>query len=254
MNVLITGANGYIGRVLTDAFVGCGWEVYATDHHKEPVVERTTYVQANLTVHYDICKLVDAFKPEKIKALVHCAAFTGTGKLPTNSTSGEDAAIDRRRATWAVPLSEQSLESFRYSFDLQCVSIFDLIQQLRPKMDADTSIVVLGSIYQDNAPPGHLYKNLGYHSPMGYSATKGALAQMVRHLAWEIAPARINILKPGGLERGQEKRFQGRYKRLVPLGRMGTEQDLVEPCLFLAGEGSRYITGSTLSVDGGFSA
>ena len=63
----------------------------------------------------------------------------------------------------------------------------------------------------------------------------------------------MNALSPSGIFRDQDARFVQRYKRETPLGRMGTEDDMVGPILFLASDLSRYMTGHNLVVDGGFS-
>lgn len=77
---------------------------------------------------------------------------------------------------------------------------------------------------------------------------------MARWLSTTMAPeVRVNALSPGGIFRDQDARFVQRYERETPLGRMGTEDDMVGPILFLASDLSRYMTGHNLVVDGGFS-
>jgi NAD(P)-dependent dehydrogenase (short-subunit alcohol dehydrogenase family) len=81
-------------------------------------------------------------------------------------------------------------------------------------------------------------------------------------LAQELAPSgvRVNALAPGVIEtpmtettRLNPARLQAFMAR-IPMGRLSQTEDLVGPVIFLAGNMSRYVTGITLPVDGGFLA
>jgi NAD(P)-dependent dehydrogenase (short-subunit alcohol dehydrogenase family) len=81
-------------------------------------------------------------------------------------------------------------------------------------------------------------------------------------LAAELAPlgVRVNALAPGVIEtpmtvstRANEERLRGFMGR-IPMGRIGQTEDLVGPVIFLSSDMSRYVTGVTLPVDGGFLA
>jgi 3-oxoacyl-[acyl-carrier protein] reductase len=89
---------------------------------------------------------------------------------------------------------------------------------------------------------------------VAYDASKGGIEAMTRAIALDLAPygVRVNAVVPGlirtydisdevAVERGQ----------VVPLGRLGSPEDLAGPTVFLATEDARYITGATLVVDGG---
>ncbi|ABF40376.1 short-chain dehydrogenase/reductase SDR [Candidatus Koribacter versatilis Ellin345] len=99
----------------------------------------------------------------------------------------------------------------------------------------------------------------GYRGLSAYAATKSAMIGMTKSLAREIAPANVtvNAVLPGFLETemtgslGEAQRAS--VLRRVPLGRMGTTEDVLPMVLFLMGEGARFITGQTFVVDGGSS-
>jgi NAD(P)-dependent dehydrogenase (short-subunit alcohol dehydrogenase family) len=71
---------------------------------------------------------------------------------------------------------------------------------------------------------------------------------------------RVNALAPGVIETPMTKATRENPERLktfltrIPLGRLGQTEDLVGPVIFLASDMSRYVTGITLPVDGGFLA
>jgi NAD(P)-dependent dehydrogenase (short-subunit alcohol dehydrogenase family) len=93
-----------------------------------------------------------------------------------------------------------------------------------------------------------------------YSISKAAVAQMTRAMAAELAPhgIRVNALAPGYIatdmnsdflysSRGQE------MMRQVPLGRYGEMEELDECLMMLAGDRSKYLTGTVIPIDGGHS-
>ena len=89
-----------------------------------------------------------------------------------------------------------------------------------------------------------------------YSASKGAIIAFTKALAKELAPMNItvNCVAPGAIDTDMMKRFSDEEKRAlceeIPLGRLGTPQEVAEAVLFLAE--NRYVTGQVLGVNGGF--
>ncbi|MCH7641539.1 SDR family oxidoreductase, partial [Patescibacteria group bacterium] len=85
-----------------------------------------------------------------------------------------------------------------------------------------------------------------------YTATKAALEMLVCDIALELAEygIRVNAVAPGAIAIRGEK---DKATRHVPLGYRGVPQDIANAMVFLASEKGSYITGQTLTVDGGFS-
>ena len=101
-----------------------------------------------------------------------------------------------------------------------------------------------------------------------YCSTKAAVISITQSMALELASdnIRVNAVAPGVIDTpmwdvvdsqfakyenkplGQKKHEVG---EAVPLGRMGDPADVADPCVFLASDDARYITGQTLNVDGG---
>lgn len=90
-----------------------------------------------------------------------------------------------------------------------------------------------------------------------YTMTKTGLEGLTRQMAIEFAPAvRVNAIAPGptATERNFEydPRFSESWQPLIPLGRVGTVDDLLGPTIFLASDAARFLTGQVLHVDGGW--
>lgn len=95
-----------------------------------------------------------------------------------------------------------------------------------------------------------------------YSATKAAVAQIVRTLAAELGPqgVRVNALAPGVVETPltrpitQNAGWYQAYAARSALGRWATADEIAGPVVFLASDAASYVTGSLLVVDGGWTA
>ncbi len=92
-------------------------------------------------------------------------------------------------------------------------------------------------------------------SPAGtvYGMSKAAVAAMVKGLALDLAPRgiRVNNIQPGPIETDMTAEHIERIKDMVPLGQVGQADDIADLVSYLAGSSSRYMTGASLTIDGG---
>jgi NAD(P)-dependent dehydrogenase (short-subunit alcohol dehydrogenase family) len=91
-----------------------------------------------------------------------------------------------------------------------------------------------------------------------YGAAKGAIASLTKALALELAPAGItvNAVAPGAIDTplnasAYTDEVRRNYEQRIPLGRIGTSEEIADVVVFVASDGARYITGQELLVDGG---
>jgi 3-oxoacyl-[acyl-carrier protein] reductase len=90
-----------------------------------------------------------------------------------------------------------------------------------------------------------------------YDASKGGVEAMTRALALDLGPygIRVNALAPGSVDvRGFTPEEAAERGETIPLGRVGTPEDMAGVALFLASDDARYVTGVAISVDGGLLA
>ncbi|EWG98242.1 SDR family NAD(P)-dependent oxidoreductase [Halomonas sp. BC04] len=163
-----------------------------------------------------------------------------------------------------APVEEYSLAEWRKIMAVNLDGVFlvsrcvgrHMIEQGR-----GGSIIHTGSIYGELGSDPRIYAGSEYmgvriNTPPVYAASKAGVAGLARYLAtnWAEHGIRVNTLVPGGVQSGQNAEFVARYSQRVPLGRMGSPEDLVGALLYLASDASRYVTGQCLFVDGGLSA
>lgn len=120
------------------------------------------------------------------------------------------------------------------------------------------SIINIASIYGLVAPDFSLYPKAKYAGkPMGvpaaYSASKGGVIALTKHLASLYADKniRVNCVTPGGIYDNQSEDFVKKYSKKVPLGRMAKKNEVSGALLYLASDLSSYVTGENIVVDGG---
>ena len=107
---------------------------------------------------------------------------------------------------------------------------------------------------------GSVNSVLGAREVISYAASKGGILQVTRAMASELAGKgiQVNCILPGYFETDLTKGLQNdepRYemiRRRTPAGRWGQPEDLSGAVVYLASQASDYVTGSTLTVDGGF--
>jgi NAD(P)-dependent dehydrogenase (short-subunit alcohol dehydrogenase family) len=123
------------------------------------------------------------------------------------------------------------------------------------------SIINISSIYGILSPCQDIYEfrrknGETFYKPVAYSVSKSAVLNLTRYLAtyWAKAGVRVNTLTLAGVFNDQPVEFLEGYCARNPMGRMADAEDYVGPLLYLASEASRYMTGSNLVVDGGWSA
>jgi NAD(P)-dependent dehydrogenase (short-subunit alcohol dehydrogenase family) len=251
--IAITGAAGHLGSALAAVIADAGGDLYLVDRDApglEAVAMRAG-ARAKGSVEFFVADLEEAAsrkafvealgsKTSRLDGLVHNAAFVGTNELEG----------------WAVEFKDQSLETWRRALEVNLTAPFHLTQLMLPLLEAASaaSIVTIGSTHGVLAPDWRLYEGLEMASPAAYAASKAALIHLTIWLATTLAPSiRCNSVSPGGLERSQPSKFVSRYEKRTPLGRMGTESEIVGAIVYLLSDSASYVTGQNICVDGGFS-
>ncbi|MFQ5821307.1 MAG: SDR family NAD(P)-dependent oxidoreductase [Candidatus Heimdallarchaeota archaeon] len=99
-----------------------------------------------------------------------------------------------------------------------------------------------------------VYSTFGNPTKAHYCASKAGIISLTKSLAFELAPHNINVnaVAPGSIApEGTEKKKRDMITPLVPLGRMGTSEDVAAAVLFLASPKASFITGEIMDINGG---
>ena len=258
--VIVTGGLGRLGSSFARALAASGARVAVLDTKVDP--KRLAALFSN--INEDSLRVFEADVTsraalEDVRRKIESAWGPVFGLI-------NNAAID---APPDAPVSENgpfedySEASFDRMMDVNVKGVLLCCQVFGAGMAAAGagSIVNIGSIYGILSPDQALYqyrrdRGETFFKPVAYSVSKSALMNLTRYLAvyWGRAGVRVNTLVFAGVFADQEPEFLKAYLPKVPLGRMAEPSDYDGPVVFLMSDAARYMTGSTMVVDGGFSA
>jgi len=150
------------------------------------------------------------------------------------------------------PLAEAPLEDFDLQWRVNVRAPYALTKAALPHLERDSSITFVSSIAGQVAFP----------NSAAYCATKGAVEQLTKALAVELAPAgiRVNSIAPGNIRTAMNEEllkdpaWEQMYLEGTPYGRIGVVEDIAPLAVFLASDAAAYIHGESILVDGGWAA
>jgi NAD(P)-dependent dehydrogenase (short-subunit alcohol dehydrogenase family) len=240
---MVTGATGHIGAAISERLLREGVTVYAhgrsfdsTQQKAAELASRTDGqcrpIWADLSELEQVYSMFELLQSQeaRLDILVNNAAALGLGG-PFLDTQPQDwESIFRVNVTSAL-----------------------LCAQLGAQMMQRERAGVIVNISSNGARRGH-------RGRVAYDASKGALEAATRSLALELAPLgiRVNTVVPGAIRTGRWNNVSpdvlALRKAFVPLGREGVPDDVAGVVVFLCSDDGAYITGGTITVDGGVMA
>lgn len=242
--ILITGASGGIGRACAVACATAGAVVVLMGRNRERLAE-TVSMLTNPSVHFSI--EADLSQPDAYTAPLS-GVIEKLGRL--------DGVVHCAGISTTLPFKLISPDKYREYMDVNFISAMELSRfLLKPAHFSSSggSLVFLSSVMGVCGEAGKVL----------YSATKGALVAAARSMAIELAPKRIrvNCISPGVVVTpmsesaiySKDEESLNKIKSLHPLG-LGQPQDVASLVLFLLSDSARWITGTNIPVDGGYSA
>jgi NAD(P)-dependent dehydrogenase (short-subunit alcohol dehydrogenase family) len=237
---LITGGNSGIGLATAKRFVNEGAYVFITGRRKEElnaavkeIGKNVTAVQGDVSNLADLDRLFVQIKKEKSKLDI---VFANAGVAKYS------------------PLGKITEEFYDSIFDINVKGVLFTVQKALPLLRDGASIILNASIVASK----------GFSSNSVYSATKAAVRSFARTWTTDLKDRRIrvNAVSPGPIdtpglnellassETGDQRKKM--ISNAMPLGRLGTPDEIAKAVVFLASDDSSYITGAELFVDGGF--
>ena len=236
---LITGGNSGIGLATAKQFVNEGAYVFITGRRDPELAAAVKEIGGNATgVQGDVSNLGDL---DRLFAQI----VREKGKL--------DIVFANAGVAKYAAFGEINEDHYDSIFGINVKGLLFTVQKALPLMPDGSSIILNASIVAS--------KGL---SASVYSATKAAVRSFARTWTTDLKARRIrvNAVSPGFIEApalndlmasagGDEQRWKMLFNS-VPLGRLGTPDEIAKAIVFLASDDSSYITGTELFVDGGF--
>ena len=242
--VLVTGGTSGIGKTTAIEFARAGAKVVLTGRREKEGAQvvaeikklggDAAFVRADVAKDADVKAMVD-FTVDKY------------GRL--------DVAFNNAGVEWKGPLDQATEAEYRRVFDTNVWGVLNSMRHEIPVMLKNGG----GAIVNNSSVAGHV----GLAEVSVYIASKHAVEGLTKSVALEVAKQniRVNAVAPGVIATDMLDRFAGKegemrdfLKSIVPVGRIGTGEEIAAAVLYLCSDGAKFTTGTSLVVDGGYIA
>lgn len=238
--IVVTGASSGIGRSAAIACDNHGATLILIGRNKK----RLKNTQSELSAKNHKILIIDLTDFEKLSLEL---------KFLLDNITTINGIIHAAGISITIPFRVFSPNKLEEIFKINVTAAFQLTKLLHPKINTNSSIVFISSIMA----------NVGEKGKIMYSMTKGAISAGSRSLALEYASKkiRVNTVAPGIVNTPMtsnatyktNQELHSKTLESYPLG-FGEPEDIANACVFLLSDASRWITGSEIIIDGGFSA
>jgi NAD(P)-dependent dehydrogenase (short-subunit alcohol dehydrogenase family) len=236
---LVTGGTSGIGLATAKRFVAEGAYVFITGRRQEPLDAAVAEIGRNVTgVRSDVSNLDDL---DRLFATIQ----KDKGRL--------DVLFANAGGGQVAPLGKITEDHFDSIFATNVRGLVFTVQKALPIMPRGAAIVLNASTTSIKGTPGFSI----------YSASKAAVRNLARSWTLDLKEAgiRVNVLSPGvvptpaydllGLKGDQLDGFIQMQAQTIPLGRVGTTDEIAKAAVFLASDDSSFVNGIELFADGG---
>ncbi len=242
-NIFITGASSGIGKECAIKAAQLGAHVVLVARNQERLKQTLDSLSNDNHLYFPCDVTISDLLEEVVRQAVE--------KLGKISGFIHSAGIEA-----TIPLRNMNRGKFEEMFSVNVLAAFEIARLLSNKKYLDpagSSFIFIGSVMGMLGEPGKV----------AYGSSKAALIGGTKSMAIELAPknTRVNCIMPGVVETEMSaKLFQtipepSRQEIIKkhPLG-LGQPEDIAHLCMFLLSDASRWITGSAIPIDGGYSA
>jgi NAD(P)-dependent dehydrogenase (short-subunit alcohol dehydrogenase family) len=236
---LITGGNSGIGLATAKRFVSEGAYVFITGRTQSKLDEAVKEIGSNVTaVQGDVANLKDL---DRLFAQIQ----KEKGKL--------DIVFANAGIATYAPLGTIDEQHFDSIFNSNVKGLLFTVQKALPLLPDGASVILNASIVASKGLPSNSV----------YSATKAAIRSFARTWTTDLKARhiRVNVVSPGPIDTPGLRELLGSsdagkqrlesLSNIVPMGRLGTADEIAKAVVFLASDDSSYVTGIELFVDGG---
>lgn len=236
---LVTGGSRNLGKTIAEAYIAQGAKVYISSRKAADCEATAQELGPNChALPQDVSTL------EGIKTLVQAFA---------EKEQKLDILVNNAGAAWGEPFEQFPEHGWDKVMDLNLKSPFFLTQHFHELLKAGAASGSLAKVINITSIDG---QRLNPWETYSYHASKSGLIYLTKRLAARLVRDRIVVtsLAPGAFASDMNKAARDSGDEVgknIPLGRIGSEEDLAGAAIFLASRAGDYVVGDTITVDGG---
>lgn len=248
--VLVAGGAGFLGLPVSRALARQGASVVIASRNQGRVQGAVKQLSADVPADRLLGLSLDVGQHASIEAAV-AQSIERFGRI--------DVLVNMTYHAIGKRVDDLTGAEFDLANHIHITGSFLLIREVANHMTTGASIIQYVSMYGAVSPDPSMYVEPMRPNPIEYGVAKAGLTQMVRYLAAAYGPRgiRINALSPGPFADDGDKQsteFMRRMSSRTMLGRPGEPGETAGAVIFLASDEASYVTGSILTVDGGWTA
>ena len=232
---IVFGGSRGIGAAIASRLARDGFDVALT------YVSRPDRASDLVSAIEDIGRRAIAVRADSADpAAIRNAVAETVERLGTLDVAVVNAGVFRRALVEVFKLEDLDL-----MLDVNVRGVFLAIQASVARMHDGGRIVTIGS---------NTAVRTGSRGSSVYAMTKAAVATMVKGIALDLAPRQITVnnIQPGPTETDMTAAMVARLREVIPVGRMGQPDEIAALVSYLAGPEAGYMTGASLTIDGGY--
>lgn len=234
---IVAGGNGLVGSQCCTALADHGATVISLSRTNDSACTHSN-------IYNRICDVSD--ESEFSSMLESVVSRHGSPSIFVN------AAVIRPMKRYLA----DSIENWTYSVSRNGLIAFVPMRLMANFMSKNIggSLISIASIYGVRAPNMSVYEDCSFETEPDYAYNKSALVGITRYFASKFAThgVRANSIVLGGVENSQPFSFKKNYASRCPMKRLASPEEIATSIVFLASPFSSYVTGSVVSVDGGW--
>ncbi len=258
---LITGAGGLLGPEHASALAEIGFNLILLDVNKKKLNQKTKVLKKNfpnIEIYSFSCDITSEPKIKKLSHLLKKKKFSIDVLI---NNADVNPKMDKKINFYTGRIEDYRIKDLKKELDVGLVGTFICCKIFGSQMSRKNYGIIINIVSdlgllapnQEVYHPSENIKNVKNFKPIGYSISKHGILGITKYIStyWAHRNVRCNALIPGGVLNNQPSHLVKNQIKRIPMKRWAKKSEFKKAIQFLSSDGSKYMTGQNLVIDGG---